>query len=586
MHQPSRHFPRISRYTRALLAGLGLFASIAQAVVPTPTVTGPIPGDTPGTPGHNYTFWATDIVLSNFGYIEQEFFFDGTANSYDAAAPGGGVGNVARCSPVANIVTPNIPYRSRMRVIRPTDPAKFNGTVVVEWTNVTNGYDTPVWWLKPKAFYMREGYAYVEVSAQNAGLNNQPNGLRNWSPTRYGSLNVNGAGAQTGDVLSYDIFSQAAAAIRNVPVVLGGLQPQVLIGVGESQSAGRLGVYVNAVHSRDPIYNGIIMSEGGEIICNNAGTTPVMKVLSETEFAGQTNEISTLQPDTDKFRMWPVAGMSHSDQYSLLSRAALLQRDLGLLAFDTCATPARSRVETRYLYASSVDAMNKWIRFGTPPPIADRFILTNPPAAGVARDAFGNALGAIRTAEIDVPVAKEAADTCGLGGTHVPFTTTTLSTLYSSHDDYLNKFMQAALASVAKGFVLPADAQDEIDRAQKSIWGYGWECGPLCADVRQFPLNPSSILLRNQTAFLLIKGADTLLLPTLDAATKSIAQGYTLGIGTVASKRMFGLAATFLQGYINAVQRVLANGDTKPETASLLINQATTLRDLVLAQSI
>ena len=585
MHHSTRR-PGVSRHARALLIATAVFASIAGAVIPTPTVTGPIPSDTPGTPGHNYTYWATDIVLKNFGYTEEEFFFEGTANRYDAAAPSGAVGNANRCSPIANIVTPNVPYKSRMRVTRPTDPAKFNGTVVVEWTNVTNGYDTPVWWLKPKAFYLREGYAHVEVSAQNAGLNNSPNGLRNWSPTRYGSLDVTGGGTQTGDVLSYDVFSQAAAAIRNVPVVLGGLRPQVLIGVGESQSAGRLGVYANAIHSRDPVYNGIIMSEGGEVICNNAATTPVMKVLSETEFAGQTNEISTLQPDTDKFRMWPVAGMSHSDQYSLLSRAALLQRDIGQLAQDTCATPARSRVETRYLYASSVDAMNKWIRFGTPPPIADRFVLTNPPAAGVARDAFGNAIGAIRTAEIDVPVAKEAADTCGLGGTHVPFTTALLTSLYSSHQDYVNKVTQAALDSVAKGFVLPADAQDEIDRAQASIWGMGLECGPLCADVRQFPLNPSSILLRNQTAFLLIRGAESKLLPILDATTLAIAQGYTLGIGTAPSKEKFAQAATLLQKYIANVQLMLLSGNTKPETAALLSGQATTLRNLVLAQSL
>jgi len=91
-------------------------------------------------------------------------------------------------------------------------------------------------------------------------------------------------------------------AVRNVSVVLGGLRVQRVIGVGESQSAGRLGVYANAVHPRDRIYDGIIMSEGGEIICNNA-PTKVMEVLSETEFAGQTNEISTLQDDTDIFRM-------------------------------------------------------------------------------------------------------------------------------------------------------------------------------------------------------------------------------------------------------------------------------------------
>ena len=78
MHR-SPNVPGISRYGRLLLTVFALFASIAQAVVPTPTVTGPIPGDTPGSADRNYTFWATDIVLQNFGYVEQEFFFDGLA---------------------------------------------------------------------------------------------------------------------------------------------------------------------------------------------------------------------------------------------------------------------------------------------------------------------------------------------------------------------------------------------------------------------------------------------------------------------------------------------------------------------------
>src|SRR5678816_528213 len=92
--------PRVSGYARALLIATAVVASIAEAVIPTPAVTGPIPSDTPGTPGHNYTYWATDIVLKNFGYTEEEFFFEGTANRYDAANPSGGVGNAARCTPI------------------------------------------------------------------------------------------------------------------------------------------------------------------------------------------------------------------------------------------------------------------------------------------------------------------------------------------------------------------------------------------------------------------------------------------------------------------------------------------------------
>src|SRR5438067_2642093 len=334
----------IGMKSRIMAIAIAAATSVAQAIVPTPTVIGPLASDTPGTPGRNYPFFATDMVLSDFGYVEQEFFFDGTANRYDAPAPSGGIGNNAASATTANIVATGIPYRSRLLVRRPIDAARFNGVVVVEWLNVTNGYDTDVHWLYQKEFFLRAGYAWVGVSAQNAGLSNQPNGLKNWSPTRYGTLNVNANGTLTGDVLSYDIYSQAAQAIRRLPVVMGGLPVQMLIAIGQSQSAGRLGIYLNAIHVRDPIYDGAVLASGGQIIRTDL-TIPVIKLLTETEYVlPAVNEIPVLQPDTDKIRIWPVAGASHSEQYSLLSRAAFLKRDLGLQAFDACATTARTRV--------------------------------------------------------------------------------------------------------------------------------------------------------------------------------------------------------------------------------------------------
>jgi len=90
MHRSIKR-PGISRCGHALIAVAALWVTAAQAVVPTPTVTGPIPGDTPGSPSRNYTYWATDIVLKNFGFVEEEFFFEGTANRYDAANPSAGV---------------------------------------------------------------------------------------------------------------------------------------------------------------------------------------------------------------------------------------------------------------------------------------------------------------------------------------------------------------------------------------------------------------------------------------------------------------------------------------------------------------
>jgi alpha/beta hydrolase family protein len=88
-------FPTLSRVasiaSRCFGAmALAFFAAVARAVVPIPTVIGPIPGDTPGSPGHNYPFFSTDIVLSDYGYVEEEFFFQGGANVYNAPAPSGG----------------------------------------------------------------------------------------------------------------------------------------------------------------------------------------------------------------------------------------------------------------------------------------------------------------------------------------------------------------------------------------------------------------------------------------------------------------------------------------------------------------
>ena len=141
------------------------------ADVPTPKVTA-MAADKPGTAGRNYPFFATDIVLANFGYVEEEFMYEGTANTY---APPGPDGNV-------EIAERGIPYRTRLIVRRPARQSRFNGVVIVEWFNVTNQYDTDVLWLYQKEFFIREGYAWVGVSAQNVGLSAAQTGLKVWSP--------------------------------------------------------------------------------------------------------------------------------------------------------------------------------------------------------------------------------------------------------------------------------------------------------------------------------------------------------------------------------------------------------------------
>lgn len=576
-----------------LVAASAAFAGSLRpspAGVPTPKVTLMPAVAKPGSPDHDYPFFSTDIVLSNFGYVEEEFMVEGAANTYSQPAPDGGV----------EMVQGGFPYRTRFLVRRPVRQSRFNGIVLVEWFNVTNQYDTDVLWLYQKEFLIREGYAWIGVSAQNTGLSAMRTGLKAWSPKRYGALDVTGGGRVADDGLSADIYSQAGAAIRNVPAVLGALKFTHLIAAGQSQAAARLAPYLNGPHFKAPVYDAALLTVNNGAIRPDI-TIPVIKVLSETE-----RDSARRQPDLEKVRVWPVAGATHSEQYSLLSRAAFLKRDLNLQAVDACATPARSRVEIRYVYNAATDALVNWIRNGTPATRAPMFAYEpstpvesearsaqtgpgqgrggrggGPPELPIARDKHGNALGGIRTAEIAVPVAKETAELCGLGGTHVPFDTATLNALYPTHASYVDKVTNATKAQIRAGFLLPADAALTIDKAKRSIYGLQLTCGGLCADVRQFPSHPSSMLLANQTSYLMLKDGDALV-KILDGVTRSIAEGYTLRED---GRAKFAAAAAGLRRYMDAVRASRGKGNMPAETEALLVDQATILRDLVLKLS-
>src|SRR5262245_16196544 len=66
----------------AIAGGLWLARVDVNAAVPAPTVTGPLPATALGDPGHDYPFYAAAVDLKASGFIEEEFFIEGTANRY------------------------------------------------------------------------------------------------------------------------------------------------------------------------------------------------------------------------------------------------------------------------------------------------------------------------------------------------------------------------------------------------------------------------------------------------------------------------------------------------------------------------
>jgi hypothetical protein len=135
----------------ALLVGLTPTGAASEPLaVPDPTIEGPIPGSVPGDPlspvlEDTYPFFSTWYDLEGAGYVEQEFYISGNADAY---------------STTGALVGSDVPYKSRLIVRRPTNPARFNGTVLVEWQNVTAGYDLDALW---SVHAMRAGYAWIGV---------------------------------------------------------------------------------------------------------------------------------------------------------------------------------------------------------------------------------------------------------------------------------------------------------------------------------------------------------------------------------------------------------------------------------------
>ena len=133
----------------------------AQGTTPFPavTVTGPVKLTTAVKDrAHGYPYNSTPVDLAKYGYVEEEFFVEGKANSYDT--PVGLTGTVKDA---------NHPFKTRMVVRRPKSALKFNGTVIVEWYNVSQGHDGEYDWFQSAEHLVRSGYAWAGVSTQRVG---------------------------------------------------------------------------------------------------------------------------------------------------------------------------------------------------------------------------------------------------------------------------------------------------------------------------------------------------------------------------------------------------------------------------------
>lgn len=447
-----------------------LTAAVSGHSVPRPLVIGPITGGAHGRP-----FTSSPLPLRPAGYVQQEFFLRGTATGYLPAVKWHSDGRwTAKQAETA-------PYETRILVRRPVSPAKFNGTVVVEWLNVSFQADVDPDYLYESQQLLRDGYAWVGVSAQQLGVEG-PIGLKAWDPQRYSALH------HPGDTFSYSIFSQAAQALLNPRGVnpLGSLHPRLLLADGESQSAARMVTYANAIQPLDHLYGGFLIHSRGAAgapisqapqpapaMPSVARTrtdlgVPALTVETETDIAPTgLGYLPATQPDSGFFRLWEVPGTSHVDANELGLSSTEVLRDIPGFPQTPCSAQPNSGQE-RYAMDEAVVQLNRWARGGVAALSVPRIEINN---GKYVTDKFGNALGGLRTPAVQVPVAtltglgnSGANPLCFLLGTTTPLTDAQLNTLYPNHAVYVLAVVRAAAKDVRAGLMQPADAL-QIDGA-------------------------------------------------------------------------------------------------------------------------
>lgn len=442
------------------------------------------------------------------GYTEKEFLVGGTATSFSPRqTPDDGRWTA----------TPAKTAKYRTRVIVRTPPAaKFSGTVVVEWFNVSAIESDPDWAYLSEEIG-REGDAYIGVSAQAQGVEGgktilnvnvdkkaasslgksaDKSGLKHIDPVRYGTL------VHPGDAYAFDIFSQIGKAAKDSPAkLLGQLKPKRVIAIGESQSAAFMTTLVNAIHPLDPVFSGFMIHSRGSgaiPVDGKLGASGVREasgrgVLVRTDlnvpvFLFETETDLTLlgysqaqQPDTQFVHTWEVAGTSHADAH-LLRVVVGGPRNPNVGSLLGCTTPINTGPQHEVLQAA-LHQVVRWVAGGAPPATATplQVVEHDGQEATIARDAHGNALGGVRDPLVDVPVVTltgeppagttiadvpKANGTCLLFGKTTPFDHATLVSLYGTADNYVAKFRESANKAVSEGFLLRPDADALIAEAE------------------------------------------------------------------------------------------------------------------------
>src|SRR5688572_24189362 len=383
------------------------------AVTP-PAISAEVTG--PGKPFESLMELKPTDDMAHFGYTAHEYLVSGTANGQ--------------------------PYKTRIVIRRPSNPARFSGLVLTESMHPSGN----AWMFHFTHVYtMTSGHIGLDVLTSTAVPFTELN------PERYKDLQVLPGQAT-------EILAQVGALMKSKQAdnPLNGLPLRRMILAGTSASAAVVVNYLNGhmvyrLPDMKPIYDGFLPTSTGATI--RQIDVPMIQVPTMTEVMSGT---ATARQDGDapgdQFRVYEFAGMAHIDS-----------RDAAAYYPNPCKLPI-SRFPMAAYMSVALDHLWKWVDAGTVPPRADRFLVDRNEAIDgslMALDEHGNPRGGIRNPYVDVPAKAYAvrnsgasppipnahpfvasrtpqaqAQLCGLAGYEVPLSAAQLKKLYKDPKSY------------------------------------------------------------------------------------------------------------------------------------------------------
>ncbi|MBU6267883.1 MAG: alpha/beta hydrolase [Sphingomonadales bacterium] len=436
---------------------------------------------------------AEDAAMKAAGYVQEEYLLAGDANIYGENADGS-----------LNVRTPGVPYVTRLVLVRPRDARRFSGVVHIGFTHPQLA---SAQWGRIDALVLRSGAAYAML-AIGGDAGTRERSTPQWPVTTpklfdwYDHARYAATQWPEDDGIRWDVMGQAATLLRDPggQGPLAGLKVRHVTFSGWSFLGSTIRSWINfGFHDRfrradgSPVVDGYLIGISAGSV--KAGHTPLNSADPEKdrnrdmlrsidrpviELTSEMEAITNVYPQRAEsdavsggHRIYELGGVSHGDSgVAGQVRAAtvqLQQRRHPAVESQVACTVADTDVPMRDVAQAALVNLIRWVETGQAPPHADRMAVAGD-GKDYRRDGFGNPLGGVRVAQLDLPLVRygePAAELCGgkvprRNLRRLPVDPVLLKAAYPGGlVDYMAKFRARQAELVRQRWLLPGDAAAE-----------------------------------------------------------------------------------------------------------------------------